>query len=74
MHFNSSASGELFLTVSNIVTSESSVVTSKTIRPVQIDFYVEHETDWNVIIEFTWNDCGNYQETSPWYDREECRW
>lgn len=33
MHFNSNASGELLLTVSNIVTSESRVVTSNTILP-----------------------------------------
>lgn len=33
MHFNSRASGELLLTVSNMVTSDRSVVTSSTIRP-----------------------------------------
>lgn len=33
MHFNSRASGELFLTVSNIVTSDNRVVTRSTIRP-----------------------------------------
>lgn len=33
MHFNSNASGELLLTVSNIVTSDNSVVTSSTILP-----------------------------------------
>lgn len=33
MHFSSNASGELLLTVSNIVTRDNSVVTSRTILP-----------------------------------------
>lgn len=73
MDFSSRASGELFLTVSNIVTSDKRVVTSKTIRPESFITFLIKQFCYQFQAHQTWHNRRYYQKAAPRNNREQSR-